>query len=207
MDAPTATIRTEAQLSLATAWWNGLTDSWKQAFNEVALRRSSTEPLGDEMLLNVYTSANHRFAGPSAPYPNMSFELEDLSGMIGLPNLEVLVVTFHQLSQLREASNFKNLQSLFVYNNQLNSLEGLEELTQLKELYCNVNQISSLKPLQKLTQLHTLYCNYNLLSDLEGITEQHADTLENLYCMPNPNLKESVAMRFEREIGIRCKKA
>ena len=55
--------------------------------------------------------------------------------------------------------------------------------------------------------LHTLYCNYNLISNLDGIGEQHADTLENFYCLPNPNLKDSVAMRFEREVGIRCKKA
>jgi len=55
--------------------------------------------------------------------------------------------------------------------------------------------------------LKTLYCNYNLLSNLDGIGEQHADTMEEFYCLPNPNLKDSVAMRFEREVGIRCKKA
>ncbi len=207
MESPTSSLRTEAQITIATAWWNGLSDAWKQAFNEVALRRSSTEPLGDEMLLTVFNSANHRFAGPTAPYPNMSFELEDLSGLVGLPNTEVVVVTFHKLSHIRETAGFKNLRSLFVYNNQITSLEGIEGLTELKELYCNVNEISSLKPLEALTGLHTLYCNYNQLSNLEGIGEQHADTLENFYCMPNPNLKESVAMRFEREAGIRCKRA
>lgn len=95
----------------------------------------------------------------------------------------------------------------FVYNNQVDSLEGIEALTDLKELYCNVNQIQSLKPLEGLTNLHTLYCNYNLISNLDGIGEQHTDTLENFYCLPNPNLKDSVAVRYEREMGIRCKKA
>ncbi len=207
MDSPTATLRTEAQINLATTWWNGLNDPWKQAFNEVALRRSSTEPLGDEMLLTVFNSANHRFAGPSAPYPNMTFELEDMSGLIGLPSTEIVVVIFHKLTHLRAVSGLKNVRSLFVYNNQISSLEGIEALTDLKELYCNVNQIDSLKPLEGLTDLHTLYCNYNLISNLDGIGEQHADTLENFYCLPNPNLKDSVAMRFEREVGIRCKKA
>ncbi|MFN0035397.1 MAG: leucine-rich repeat domain-containing protein [Saprospiraceae bacterium] len=207
MESPTSSLRTEAQIAHATAWWNGLTDAWKQAFNEVALRRSSTEPLGEEMLLTVFTSPNHRFAGPTAPYPNMTIELEDMSGLIGLPSTEVVVVTFHKLAHIREAAGFKNLRSLFVYNNQITSLDGLEGLTGLQELYCNVNQIDSLKPLEGLTNLTSLYCNYNLLSNLDGIGEQHADTLENFYCMPNPNLKESVAMRFEREVGIRCKKA
>lgn len=207
MESPNSSLRTEAQTTLATAWWNGLSDAWKQAFNEVALRRSSTEPLGDEMLLTVYNSANHRFAGPRAPYPNMSFELDDMSGLVGLPSTEIVVVTFQNLSNIREAASLKNLRSLFVYNNHISSLEGIEGVTGLQELYCNVNEITSLKPLEKLTQLHTVYCNYNQITNLEGIGEQHADTLENFYCMPNPNLKESVAMRFEREVGIRCKKA
>lgn len=207
MESPTSSLRTEAQITLATTWWDNLSGAWKQAFNEVALQRSSTEPLGDEMLLTVFNSANHRFAGPTAPYPNMSFELEDMSGLVGLPNTEVVVVTFHKLTHIREAATFKNLRSLFVYNNQITSLKGVEGLTQLQEFYCNVNQIDSLKPLEGLTNLHTLYCNYNLLSNLDGIGEQHADILENFYCLPNPNLKESVAMRFEREVGIRCKRA
>ena len=207
MESPTSSLRTEAQITQANAWWDGLSDAWKQALNEVALRRSSTEPLGEEMLMTVFTSPNHRFAGPTAPFPNMSFELEDISGLVGIPNMELAVVIHHKLSHIHEAVSFTNLRSLFIHNNKITSLEGLEGLTQLKEIYCNVNEIDSLKPLEGLTNLHTLYCNYNLLSNLDGIGEQHADTLENFYCMPNPNLKESVAMRFEREVGIRCKKA
>ena len=207
MESPTSSLRAEAQITQANTWWDGLSDAWKQAFNEVALRRSSTEPLGEEMLMTVFTSPNHRFAGPTAPFPNMSFELDDISGLVGLPNMELAVVIHHKLKHLRDAATFTNLRSLFIHNNQITSLEGLEGLTQLKEIYCNVNEIDSLKPLEGLTNLHTLYCNYNLLSNLDGIGEQHADTLENFYCMPNPNLKESVAMRFEREVGIRCKKA
>ncbi len=207
MESPATTLRNEAQMTLANNWWNNLSDPWKKAFNEVALRRSSTEALGDEMLLTVFNSPNHRFAGPNAPYPNMTFELEDLSGIVGLPNAELVVVIFHQLTHIREVSNLHNLRSLFVYNNQITSLEGIEALTELRELYCNVNQITTLKPLEGLTNLKTLYCNYNLLSNLDGIGEQHADTMEEFYCLPNPNLKDSVAMRFEREVGIRCKKA
>ena len=207
MESPTSSLRTEAQITQANVWWDGLTDAWKKAFNEVAMRRSSLEPLGEEMLLTVFTSPNHRFAGPTAPFPNMSFELEDMSGLVGIPNIELAVVIHQKLTHIREVAGFTQMRSLFVHNNQISSLEGLEELTQLKEVYCNVNLIDSLKPLEKLTSLHTIYCNYNLLSSLDGIGEQHADTLENFYCMPNPNLKESVAMRFEREVGIRCKRA
>ncbi|MFN0216177.1 MAG: leucine-rich repeat domain-containing protein, partial [Saprospiraceae bacterium] len=199
MESPNSSLPDDAQIAQAKAWWNSLSDTWKRAFNEVALRRSSTEPLDEEMLWTVFSSPNHRFAGPTAPYPNMSFELEDLSGIIGLPNIELAILIHHKLNNLRDIGRLKNLRSLFVHNNELASLEGLEVLTQLKELYCNVNQITSLKPLEELTNLHTLYCNYNLISTLDGIGVQHGDNLENFYCLPNPNLKDSVAMRFERE--------
>ena len=206
METPTSSHRNEAQMAHANAWWNGLTDQWKKAFNEVALRRSGTEHPGEEMLITVFTSPNQRFAGPGAPYPNMTFELTDLSGLIGLPNMEVVVVIFHKITHVREAANFKNLRSLFVYNNEITSLEGVEGLITLKELYCHVNQITSLKPLEKLTNLQSLYCNYNLISHLDGIGQQHADRLENFFCQPNDNLKDSVTLRFEQEVGIRCRK-
>lgn len=206
MQTPQSSLRNEAQIVHANRWWEGLTDAWKQAFNEVALQRSSTEPLGEENLLRVYNSPNHRFAGPSAPYPNMSFELEDMSGLVGLPSVEVVVVIFHQLKHVREVAQFSGLRSLFVYNNQIASLEGLEGLRNLKELYCNVNQISSLVPLAGLTELTTLYCNYNQIADLDGIGEQHTDILTQFYCLPNPLLKQSSVLRFERAVGIRCQK-
>ena len=196
----------EVTLEQAVAWWSGLNDPWKRAFNEVALRRNSTEDLPEDMLLTVYTSPNHRFAGPSAPYPNMGFELDDLSGLTGLPCPEVVVVVHHRLSHIREVADMKTLRSLFVYNNQISALDGIENLVDLKEVYFHGNQIASLLPLQKLTNLHTIYCAYNQINTLDGIGEQHADHLENFYCLPNPNLKDAVAMRFEREVGIRCKK-
>lgn len=205
MEQPTASLRTQAQIAHANTWWDGLSDAWKQAFNEVALRRSSTEPLDEAMLMTVFTSANHRFAGPRAPYPNMSFELSDMSGLVGLPNMEIAVVTFHKLTNIREAANFKNLRALFVYNNEITTLEGIENLHSLEELYFNVNQVTSLQPLATLTNLKTVYCNYNQINSLEGIGEAHAENLENFFCLPNP-VKDSVAMRFEREVGIRCKK-
>jgi hypothetical protein len=194
------------QVQQALAWWSGLSDAWKKAFNEAALKRSSIDDLPEEMLLTVFTSPNHRFAGPTAPYPNVSFELTDLSGLEGLPNAEIVVVVHHSLIHIREVAEMKKLSSLFVYNNRIQSLQGLENLTGLKELFVQCNEVDSLTPLQKLTNLQTVYCSYNLIGTLEGIGEQHADKLENFYCLPNPNIKDAVAMRFEREVGIRCKK-
>ncbi len=206
MESSTTTDSPVAQLAKANFWWSNLTDAWKQAFNEVALRRSSTESLGDEMLLTVFTASNHRFAGPNAPYPNMTFELTDMSGLVGLPNPVVVVVTFHQLSHIREVANMSSLRSLFVFGNQITSLEGIENCTELIDLYFMENKVESLLPLKDLIHLKNLYCTNNLISDLTGIGIQHQDTLENFFCQPNPNLKNSTAFAFEQETNIRCRK-
>ena len=197
---------THTELTAATQWWNNLSDAWKQAFNEAALKRSTTEPLGDEMLLTVFTSANHRFAGPTAPYPNMTFELTDMSGIVGLPNATVVVVTHHQLTHIREVATMDQLRSLFVFCNNITSLEGIETRTELIELYFMENQVESLLPLKDLVHLKSVYCSNNLLSELTGIGVQHADVLEDFFCLPNPNLKSRTIFAFEQETAIRCKK-
>lgn len=148
-----------------------------------------------------------RFAGPTAPYPNMSFELADLSGLISLKNLHILVVTFHQISSLRMLTEIPQLTSLFLNNNRIQSLDGAEALVNLEELYVNVNDITSLKPLERLTNLHTLYCNYNRIASLEGIGEAHANRLQNFFCLPNEGLTEAQCIKFEQVMGIRCRRA
>ncbi len=206
MDASTNTPVSPKQLAKANQWWSHCSDPWKRAFNEVALQRNSTEALPDELLLIVYQSPAHRFAGPKAPYPNMSFELDDLSGLVGLPNISILVVTFQRLTNVQEVKSMKSLRSLFVHDNRITSLEGVEALPDLQELYIQCNQITSLLPLAGLTQLKTLYCTDNLFSNLDGVGPQHADNLENFFCLPNPNLKDKTVFAFEQEVRIRCRK-
>jgi len=207
MDIRANTPAATDQLAKATQWWDQCSEPWKRAFNEVVLKRNSTEALPDELLVVVYTSPSHRFAGPEAPYPNMSFELEDLSGLVGLPNIEVLVVVFHQLTHIQEAKNMPSLRSLFVHNNHITSLEGIQALPDLLELYIQCNEIPSLLPLAGLVFLKNLYCNHNLIDSLDGIGPQQAEDLENFFCLPNPNLKDKVVFAFEQEVRIRCRKA
>ena len=195
-------------LNDAKSWWNTLSTPWKRAFNEVALRQQDSDAiLPDDMLELVYTSANHRFAGPTAPYPNMSFELADMSGLVGLPNAEVVVMTHHHLRHIEEVATMPQLRSLFVYSNQITSLAGIEQVPLLVELYVHNNALTSLQPLSNLTHLKSVYCSQNLLSDLEGIGPQHLDTLEQFFCLPNPNLLKSTVLAFEQKVGIKCSKS
>ena len=197
---------TDDQIGQLQSWWATLSDPWKHALNEVMLRRSTIDMPGPDELYQIQQCQTLRMAGPTAPYPNMTQELEDLSGIRDLPNLSILIVVFHKLSGITELSNPNQITSLFLHNNQITSLEGLEAMVNLQEIYFNVNQVHSLQPLANLTNLHTVYCNYNLISSLAGIGIQHQPKLKNFICLPNDLLPESEVIMMERETGIRCKK-
>ena len=92
-------------------------------------------------MAQLYAAPALRFAGPSAPYPNMNFELTNVSGVKDLRNLETLVVIHHQIEDISELSALKQLKHLFVYDNNISSLSGIEELTNLEILYVQDNYL------------------------------------------------------------------
>ena len=194
-----------AELLKYQNWWDGLTESWRVAFNEVYQKKSTVDILTDELLHSIWNSPVMRFAGPKAMHPNMSFELTDLTGIAPLTSVTILIVINHSISSLEEIRHFNQLESLFIFNNKLTSIEPLSGFINLKELYIHNNDIESLKSLEKLTNLHSLYCNNNKISGLEGIGIQHEPKLTQLICRPNELLRDRVIMEFERETGIRCK--
>jgi Leucine-rich repeat (LRR) protein len=197
---------TQAEIDHYHSWWSGLTEEWKKAFNEVMLNRSSSEDLPLLTLHQIWTAPALRFAGPTAPYPNMTFELDNIDGVLGLPKLEIFVFTFHQLKSLKDIGQLPNLKSLFVFNNQIGSLDGVEALSSLQELYFNANKVHSLQNLANLTQLRTIYCTQNELRSLEGVGVQHLPALKDFFCVPNDFLPQSEIIRMEREVGIICRK-
>ncbi len=187
-------------------WWLELEDQWKKAFNEVVLNKGavSSTPTSEELEV-IVTSPVLRFAGPRADFPNMSFELTNLSGIKGLPNLEILVAIFHQIKSIRELASLPKLKSLFLNNNLIESLKGIEELDKMEMLYVNVNQIESIEEVKQLTNLKEFYCNYNRLSSLKGINLKHEGTLKKFFPLPNDDLSFREVQRVEQKIGIKCR--
>lgn len=185
------------------SWWEQLEPQWKQAFAETFFRHNN-QPTPSE-LMGLFQAPALRFAGPSADYPNMSFELTNLSGIRQLKNLEVLVVIFHRIESIMEISSLVNLSALFLYNNQIKSIEGIESLSMLRQLYVHANRIESIEQVRGLRNLEELYISFNPISSLEGLTEEHSDKLETLVCKPNEWLRQKELMRVERELGIRCR--
>jgi len=185
-------------------WWKQLEPQWMQAFRLVVTCHQN-EPTVAE-LENIFTIPTIRLAGPTAPFPNMQFELTNLSGLRYLSNLSIVIITHHKIENIEVLSHLTNLRSLFLFNNNIKSLHGIEELTQLEQLYVQCNQIISIKPIEKLINLKELYINDNRIETLDGLTEKHSDKLTMFICRPNEQLKQKEIIRAEQELGIICRR-
>lgn len=183
-------------------WWNGLELQWRRAFGEVFFGHQEM-PSEDELYALIQAEIL-RFSGPAAPYPNMSFQLTNVSGLQQLTQLKIVVITFHDIHEIADLKYLKGLKALFLFNNKLESLTGIEEMLDLEQLYVQFNQINSLGPIRNLIHLQELYVHDNELSTLDGLTEAHADDLAQFYCKPNMHLKQRELLKVENAFGIRC---
>ncbi len=184
-------------------WWKQLEPQWQHAFG-LAILGHQNEP-GLSELHKIFATQILRLAGPAASFPNMQFELTNLSGLQHLTNLSIVIVTHHKIKNIDVISNLTNLKSLFLFNNNIASLRGIEDLSQLEQLYVQCNQISSIKPIEKLVNLKEFYINNNPINTLEGLTEAHSDKLTMFVCRPNEKLKQKEIIRAERDLGIICR--
>ena len=184
-------------------WWGQLSSDWKLAFGTVFFHHSN-EPTTDE-LDHLYHTPVLRFTGPKAPYPNIDFELSDLSGISRLDNLEVLVATHHRFTSITVLRSLKKMKNLFLNNNRIECLEGIESMACLEQLYVQYNHIESIKPIEGLLDLKEVYIHDNNLSSLDGLTEAHSENLTKFFCMPGNSLKQKDIIRVENSLGIRCR--
>lgn len=200
---PTLNIDQEV-LRQATDWWHGLESQWQRAFSKGVLQLGDTTDLPKpEDLHYLYQEAFQvRLAGPSAPHPNIDFELTNLSGLIGLKSLTYISITNMAVDNLRELRDHTSFTSLFVQDNQLTSLAGIEGNADLLSLHCQGNLITDLNPIRSLTKLQTLYAPNNRLSSLEGITPEHAEEMRNCTVLPNEDLRDRHVLRLQNECGI-----
>jgi hypothetical protein len=188
------------------SWWQGLEPQWQKAINQVMLQKGEITDTPDEAGFDaIFEHKFLRFAGPKAPYPNLSFELTNLSGLAAFAEAEMISVTYHQIETIKDISQLQQLKSIFLDNNCLTSMEGVEGLTALEELYLNSNQIESIKPIEALPQIKVFYCANNKLTSLDGLTEEHGDHLRFFVCLPNEGIKQREIIRVENTLGIKCK--
>lgn len=184
-------------------WWKSQSQQWRQAFSISVFRHENSPTETElEMLMNLPVL---RLAGPSAPFPNCSIELTDLSGLVTMTKLETLIITHHKIETIEEVAALSQLKFLFLFNNQIKSLKGIEGLYNLEQLYVQCNRIETIKEVEALVNLRELYISDNNVTSLNGLTEAHSDKLKTFVCLPNDQLKQKEIIRAERELGIICR--
>lgn len=184
-------------------WWKQLEPQWKQAFG-ISVTGHTGEPTQTEVD-KIFSTQAIRLAGPSAPFPNLQFELTNLSGLQHLTNLSIVIITHHKIDDIKLLSNLPELKSLFLFNNNITSLHGIEGLYKMEQLYVQCNRISSIEQVELLINLKEFYINNNCITTLNGLTEKHSDKLRMFVCRPNEQLKQKEIIRAERDLGIICK--
>lgn len=187
-------------------WWKELEEQWQNAFCKGFFQQELNYIPTDQDLLDLLMVPTLRFVGPRGMYPNIDFELTNLSGVKHLTNLTTLVTTHQALTNLEGIEHLSKLTHLFVVGNKLQTIKEVHYLPQLIQFYCNVNQIVDLHPIENLTNLETLYCCYNRLTSLEGLTADHTEKLKELVCLPNDEIKPKEIKRVEEGLEILCKK-
>ena len=104
-----------------------------------------------------------------------NFELDDLSPLAALGNLQTLKCVGTNISDLSPLAALNNLQTLECWNTNISDLSPLAALSNLQTLNCSDTTISDLSPLAALSNLQTLNCSGTTISDLSPLA-----TLSNL---------------------------
>ena len=100
--------------------------------------------------------------------------INDLSVLPLLPQLEFLDLNWNQITDIRRLANFTNLTTLWIQGNNITDVTPLAGLTNLSDLRLRENKISDIRPLAELVNLRTLHLQGNPIretSTLESLTK------------------------------------
>ncbi|MBV7272739.1 leucine-rich repeat domain-containing protein [Clostridium sp. PL3] len=132
---------------------------------EEAIRDDINKPSGD-----VYKSDIEDITELDAKY----HEIQDISGIEKLTNLQKLNLLENQISSIDSLKNLTNLKQLTLGNNKISNISVLKNLVNLQtldlgEYYDSCNQISNIDVLKSLTNLQELNLSGNQLKDISAL--------------------------------------
>ncbi|WP_156295475.1 leucine-rich repeat domain-containing protein [Methylobacterium aquaticum] len=96
--------------------------------------------------------------------------LEDISPLSGLPNLQQVNCSGTQVSDLSPLSGLPNLQQVDCGGTQVSDLSPLSGLPNLQQVDCFNTQVSDLSPLSGLPNLQQVDCCNTQVSDLSPLS-------------------------------------
>jgi len=122
------------------------------------------------------TSLKELFLGPG--------DLDDLSPIAGLKNLETLGASINQVSDLTPLSGLTKLDRLDLGRTKVKDLSPLKNLTRVTELMLDSTPIEDLSPLSDMKDLEKLSINKTLVKDVSPLAK--LKKLKFLYVADTP---------------------
>ncbi len=126
-----------------------------------------------------------------------SNKLTDISPISNLTNLLVLDISYNHISNLSPLEDLTNLQYLAAWNNQISDLSPLTELHNLTQIDIFFNQITDLSPLSSMTQLNDLWLSDNQITDLtplQGLSNLNKLILDSNQIMDISSLQNLIKL-------------
>ncbi len=115
-------------------------------------------------------------------------QVSDLGQITGMKSLKELVFFHTPVSNLKPVSNLVNLEVLDIRGTAVTNLEPLRNLSNLKNLFLSETKISNLEPLANMINLEILDLQVTLVSDLEPL--KILTNLKSLYIKDCVNITD-----------------
>ena len=141
-------------------------------------------------------------------YDNKTFNLNDLSPLASLYNLQVLDISDTQVANLSPLAGLHNLQKLHVIRTPVTDLSPLVSLCNLQQLNIYDSQVTDLSPLTVLDNLQKLVIGSKYIKDINPLA--YCRNLHTLYIMKAqirdlspllPLIKKNLKVRYGSSVG------
>lgn len=179
-------------------WWHSLNEDWQKAFNQGVLSRGEILSIpSDEQLRSIFERKKIDIVGSGIllyGLNQLSFKLEDLSGLKDLKQVTELNLSGHNFSDMEGVNQLPNLELLNCTSNRISTLRHIRKLERLKTLIIRDNDLVNLDGVEDLEDLEYLNALYNQkLRSIGGVED-----LENLQVLCVPNYKTKIIRELKK---------
>jgi Leucine-rich repeat (LRR) protein len=151
------------------AWWESLSQAWKDVFMNQILMESQPARLQLQRLVDL----------PELDISNLR-GLDKLKPLKPFHRLLVLKMNDVQIGDLNPLANLTKLRELYLSNNPVSSLEPIANLSELLILDCSNTQVRNLNDISNLYNLQVLNISGTQVRNLRPLRDFH--TLRQLDC-------------------------
>jgi len=179
-------------------WWHNLNEYWQKAFNQGVLSRGEILSVpSDEQLRSIFERKKIDIVGSGIllyGLNQLSFKLEELSGLKDLKHVTELNLSGHNFSDMEGVNQLPNLELLNCTSNRITTLRHVRKLDKLKTLIIRDNDLVNLDGVEDLEDLEYLNALYNQkLRSIGGVED-----LENLQVLCVPNYKTKIIREINK---------